>query len=144
MKSEMKRILFFVLLVVLSSCGNNRLTEKVITTFDNGQPAKVYCYDKEGQWVSEKDYYENGALMMEGSVAEGLRNGDWTAYFLDGKVQSTGAFKDGKRVGKSMIYHENGQLWMDGSYVDDHKCGEWVFYDEQGYEIERKDFGPCE
>lgn len=141
---RIKAILFGLLVVLLSSCNSNRLTEKVINTYSNRQPAKVYFYDHQGVWVLEKDYYENGALMMEGPVADDLRNGDWTSYFLDGKVQSTGVYKNGVRVGPSKVYHENGQLWMDGRYHNDRKCGEWVFYDEQGYEIERKNFGPCE
>ncbi len=141
---KMKGLLFWALCLALFSCNSNRLTEKVINTYSNRQPAKVYCYDQQGVWVLEKDYYDNGALMIEGPIADNLRNGDWTSYFLDGKVQSTGTFKDGKRVGPSKVYHENGQLWMDGRYHNDRKCGEWIFYDEQGYEIERKNYGPCE
>ena len=131
------------MLLFLVGCGN-KLTKEVISSYNNGQPAKVYFYDREGRWVSEADYYDNGIMMMEGTVANELRNGDWTSYFPDGKVQSTGVYKDGLRVGKSKVYHENGQLWMDGWYTEDHKCGEWIFYDEQGYEIERKNYGVCD
>lgn len=138
-----KFFLCLVTILMLASCSNG-LTKKVVSTYSNGQPAKVYYYDQKGQWVREADFYESGAIMMEGPIANNLRNGDWTSYFLDGKVQSTGIYQDGVRVGKSKVYHENGQLWMDGCYKDDHKCGEWVFYDEQGYEIERKDYGSCD
>ena len=140
---KMKGILYLALGLALCSCGH-QLTEKVINSYSNGQPAKVNYYDRQGNWVLEKDYYENGALMMEGPIANDLRNGDWTSYFLDGKVQSTGVFEDGLRVGLSMVYHENGQLWMKGYYKDDHKCGEWTFYDELGYEIDRRNFGSCD
>jgi antitoxin component YwqK of YwqJK toxin-antitoxin module len=143
MKKQSLFYLVFALLLV--SCGNNSLTEKVINTYENGQPSKVYFFDKEGQLVVEKDYYDTGALMMEGPMANGVRNGKWTSYFPDGKVQSTGVFKDGISVGKTQVYYENGNLWMDGFYKDDdHRCGEWVFYDEQGYEMERVDYGPCD
>lgn len=143
----MKQIIFvtisLLLSVAFSGCRTS-LREEVVSTFENGQPAVVHCYDRQGQLVLEKDYYENGALMMEGAMANDLRNGDWTSYFPDGIVQSTGTFKDGVRVGPSKVFHENGQLWMEGNYIDDHKCGEWVFYDEQGYEIERRSFGSCD
>ena len=141
----MKHCLFYItaLLFVISGCGNG-LTEKVISTYENGQPAKVYVYDSDGRWVREVEYYESGLLKMEGPIENNLRNGEWTAYFPDGKVQSTAVFKDDVCSGKNQIFYENGHLWMDGYYKDDRKCGEWVFYDEQGYEIERADFGPCD
>jgi len=142
----MKIRLFLILsiLLVFFSCGNNKLTEKVVNTFDNGQPAKVYYYNQSDQLVAGKEYYENGFIKMEGSFANDVREGDWIAYFPDGKVQSTGTYKDGLRTGKARVYYENGHLWMDGYYTDDHKCGEWVFYDEQGYEIERINYGSCD
>ena len=140
----MKKILGFVsLLVFLVSC-NSKLSEEVVSTYDNGQPAKVYCYDKDHVKVAEKEYHENGLLKMEGPIVDGVRNGEWVSYFPDGKVQSTGTYKDGLRVGKAKVYYENGNLWMDGYYANDHQCGEWIFYDEQGYEDFRSDYGPCD
>ena len=137
-------IISFMLAMACVSCGHGLQMEKVITRYENGQPSKVYYYDREGNWVREIDYYENGFVMMDGRIENDLRNGEWTSYFLDGKVQSSGEFKDGLRVGKAKVYYENGHLWMDGSYVDDHKCGEWIFYDEQGYETTRVNYGPCD
>lgn len=131
------------ILLLLSGCGE-KLTEKVIKTYENGQPFVVYYYDKNDQLVSGKEFYESGMLRMEGEFAGEERHGNWTAYFPDGKVQSTGVYVNGVRVGPSKVYYENGHLWMDGYYVDDHKCGEWVFYDEQGYETQRINFGPCD
>ena len=141
----MKKTLFVALLMalMLASCGQT-LREEVVSTYENGQPAKAYYYNKENQRVYEKDFHDNGALMMEGPIVNDLRNGEWISYFPDGKVQSTGTFKDGVRVGKSLVYHENGHLWMDGWYHDDHRCGEWIYYDEQGYELERRDYGSCD
>lgn len=141
----MKRCCYYLLLVLLlSSCGNKHLTEKVISTFDNGKPSKVYYYNQENQLVAGKEYYENGIIKMEGAYVNDLRTGEWTSYFPDGKVQSTGFYEDGLRTGKAKIFHENGQLWMDGFYTNDHKCGEWVFYDEQGYEFTRQNYGSCD
>ena len=131
------------ILLLLSGCGE-KLTEKVIKTYENGQPFVAYYYDKNDQLVSGKEFYESGMLRMEGEFAGEERHGNWTAYFPDGKVQSTGVYVNGVRVGPSKVYYENGHLWMDGYYVDDHKCGEWVFYDEQGYETQRINFGPCD
>lgn len=142
----MKKSIFIVIalmVVAFAGCGE-KLREEVVSSYDNGQPSKTLYYNKENQCVLEKDFYETGILLMEGPIANDLRNGEWISYFPDGKIQSTGLFKDGVRVGPSKVYHENGQLWMDGSYQNDHKCGEWIFYDEQGYEFKRVDLGPCD
>ena len=143
MKRNLFIIVSLIVVFVFSGCGQS-LREEVVSSYDNGQPAKAYYYNKGNQWVYEKDFYDTGILMMEGPILNGQREGDWISYFPDGKVQSTGVYKEGLRIGKSMVYHQNGRLWMDGWYVNDHKCGEWIFYDEQGYELERKDFGPCD
>lgn len=132
------------ILFLLAACTHTGLREEIIATYDSGQPLKVYYYDQSNQRIAEKEFYESGILKMEGTIANGLRNGDWVAYFPDGKVQSTGLFKDGLRIGLGKVYYENGQLMMEGHYSEDHKCGEWIFYDEQGYEVERRDFGPCD
>lgn len=135
--------LILACLMVLAGCGD-QLRKEVVSSYGNGQPAKVYYYDKENQWVREESYHDNGLLMMEGAIVDGLREGEWVSYFPDGKVQSKGFFHEGIREGKSLVYYENGHLWMDGFYNNDRKCGEWIFYDEQGYEIERRNFGPCD
>lgn len=144
MYKHLFKILPLFLAMAFASCNNDKLTEIVVAKFDNGQPSKVHYYDKSHQVVREVDYYESGALMMEGPMENNLRNGEWTSYFPDGKVQSTGVFKDGLRTGKAMIYHENGNLYYDGYYKDGSKCGLWICYDEQGYEMSRADYGPCD
>ena len=126
------------------ACSHTGLREEIVATYDSGRPYKVYYYDQSNQRVAEKEFYESGILKMEGTIANGLRNGDWVAYFPDGKVQSTGLYKDGLRIGLGKVYYENGHLMMEGNYTEDHKCGEWIFYDEQGYEVERRNFGSCD
>ena len=134
--------LFFSLfsILVLAACNNN-LKEKVIASFENGQPTIVRYYDKNDQCVREVHYYENGALFMEGEMKDDVRNGEWISYFPDGKVQSTGFFENDKRTGKSQVYYENGNLWMDGSYKEGKRVGLWLYYDEQGYVTDSVEFG---
>lgn len=138
--NKLKVLLPIVLAFVLMACGDD-LTEKVINTHENGQPAKVFFYDKDNQCVREVDYYEDGTVYMEGEIKNHLRDGEWVSYFPDGKVQSKGFFKDDVRTGKSLVYYENGNLWMDGYYTNGRKTGLWIYYDEQGYETLRVDLG---
>lgn len=135
-----KAFYYLVLVLLLASCGDG-LTEKVVGTYDNGQPELVRYFNKDNRCVREVYYHENGIKAMEGEMRDNLREGAWTGYFPDGKVQSTGFFEKGVRTGKAMVYHENGNLYMEGAYKDNKQCGLWVYYDEQGYETQRIDFG---
>lgn len=137
----MKRLTLFIFLAFLMVACGNGLHEEVVSTFDNGQAAVVRVYDKDKQWVAEKQYYETGMLMMEGSIKDGQRDGAWTSYFPDGKVQSTGFFEQGRRTGDAKVYYENGNLYMEGPYKEDRHHGVWRFYDEQGYLLKEFDYG---
>ena len=133
----MKRLLLLTsLLLSLVSCKDH-ITEKVVQTYDNGQASCVHYIDGKNECVREVQYYESGAVMMEGGMKDDKRSGEWKSYFPDGKVQSTGFFENGIRTGVAKVYHENGNLYMDGFYKEGHKSGEWVYYDEQGYETDR-------
>ena len=127
------RILPVMMALAIVSC-EHKPTEKVMERHPNGQASKVFYYEGD-KLVREVDYYEDGAVMMEGPMENGERNGDWVSYFPDGKVQSKGTFQNGVRTGKSEVYYENGHLWMEGNYKDGHQQGDWVYYDEQGYEL---------
>lgn len=142
--NTMRKVAAFVsvlLVIMFVSCDNNSMTERVTKTYDNGQPAKVGYFDKNNQCVHEKDYYENGALFMEGDIKDNLREGEWVSYFQDGKIQSKGFFEKDVRTGMSLVYYENGNLWMEGNYREGKRVGQWIYYDEQGYETQRVDFG---
>lgn len=136
-----KVLLILTIILFFAGCENNGLTERVINTYDNGQPAKVRYFDKDNHCVHEKDYHQSGALYMEGDIKDNLRQGEWISYFEDGKVQSKGFFEKDVRTGKASIYHENGNLWMEGDYKDGKRVGQWVYYDEQGYETQRVEYG---
>ena len=137
----MKKLFLLISLVfALLSC-NDRLTERVVHSYDNGQASCVHYINSKNECVREVQYYEDGTMRMEGEMKDGKRSGEWKSYFPDGKVQSTGFFEDGLRTGTAKVYHENGNVFMDGFYKEGQKTGEWVYYDEQGYETQRIDFG---
>ncbi|MCR5014035.1 MAG: hypothetical protein K6A28_04590 [Bacteroidales bacterium] len=134
MKRIVLRLLPLMMALMLVACSE-RYEDKVVSTYRNGQPAKVQTFDSKGECVHEINYYEDGAVWMEGDMKGQLREGDWKSYFPDGKVQSTGTFKDGLRVGKAVIYFENGNINMEGYYDNGDRVGDWTYYDEQGYNL---------
>ena len=128
------------LVLMLSAC-KQQIKEKVVSYYENDQPAKVHHIDCHDQVIWEVEYYEDGAVKMEGGMKNGKREGEWKAYFQDGKVQSEGIFRNGLRTGKATVYHPNGNLYMEGFYKEGHHCGKWTYYDEQGYVVKNVDYG---
>lgn len=137
----MKRIFFILMLVLLmAGCGEN-LTPRTASTHANGQPSVVQYVDRDNVVVSEKHYYDDGSLMMEGPIKDGERTGEWKGYFPDGKLQSTGFFEQGKRTGPATVYWSSGNLYMEGAYLEGRRVGKWRYYDEQGYFLNEVDLG---
>jgi antitoxin component YwqK of YwqJK toxin-antitoxin module len=137
----MKRLFLFALLILALTSCKEQLKEEVVNAFDNGQPSLLHYVNKNNECVREVQYYESGAVKMEGGMKDDQRSGEWKSYFPDGKVQSTGFFENGLRTGEARIYHENGNLYMEGRYRNGKKVGEWITYDEQGYEVGRTNNG---
>lgn len=131
----------FLLMAFLMVGCHEKLTTKVVSSYENGQPQVVRYCDKNEVEVKEAHYYKDGALLMEGPIKNGVREGAWTGYFPDGKVQSTGFFEHGKRTGASKVYWSSGNLYMEGDYREGKRVGKWKYYDEQGYFDQEIDFG---
>ena len=140
MKKLIIGLLSVFMAVLMLSC-NRHTTEKVLSYYENEQPMKVQLLNSKGEAVYETEYYEDGAVKMEGDMKNGKREGEWKAYFPDGKVQSTGTFKNGLRTGKATVYYANGNLYMEGMYKEGRHCGKWTYYDEQGYVLRTDDYG---
>ena len=128
------------LAMMLFACGNDG-RERVMATYDNGQPSVVRYFDHDGQCVREVQYYEDGIVKMEGGIKDNLRDGEWKAYFPDGRLQSEGLFSNNLRTGKAVVYYENGNRYMEGYYKEGRHCGHWIYYDEQGYVLREVDYG---
>lgn len=141
---DMKKILILLTACLLLASCSEKLTEKVMAKFPNGQPRVVRYFDKQDRCVKETEFYDSGQVKMEGGMLNDKMEGEWTSYFPDGRVQSHGFFKDGERTGYGEAYYYNGNMYQEGSYSNGKHCGKWKFYDEQGYLLKEVDFGECE
>lgn len=137
----MKKLFMLLgVIFVLASC-NTKTIEKVTSTYPGGQPEIVRYYDRHDNCVKESEYYETGQLKMEGAMNGEKRDGEWKAYFPDGRVQSIGTFVNGLRTGKAIVWQENGNLLQEGFYKEGKHVGKWKFYDEQGDLVKEIDYG---
>jgi antitoxin component YwqK of YwqJK toxin-antitoxin module len=95
------------------------------------------------------EYYEGGIIKSSGTYKNGIPEGTYREYSLDGKITSSKIFKDGilaaegiydlsdKEQGPWKEYHPNGQIKSQGEYKDGKRIGEWVFYYPNG-KLEQK------
>ena len=137
----MKKLFLFLAVVSLLCACQPKLTEKVCDSYPNGQPQSVQMLDKSGECVKEIKYFESGQVMMEGAMKDGQREGEWTAYYPDGRTQSVCDFKAGKLDGVNKVYWENGNLRWEGFFKNNVHCGKWKYYDEQGIFQQEVDYG---
>jgi len=139
----MKRILLGIFIsTMLLSCGS-RVKRHVAEYHDNGAPRLVTFYKYHGSdslLVREEWYYPDSALRLEGSYAEGKKDGVWKAWYQDGTPWSIGEFRNGLSDGFRMVYHENGQLYYEGNYTKGKRSGHWEFFNSKGEKVKELDY----
>jgi antitoxin component YwqK of YwqJK toxin-antitoxin module len=98
-------------------------------------------YDKDGS-ISNTEIYKNGYLLRKGIIdANGFYQGNWEEYYLNGKLKSKGAYKDGKKYGKWEYYFTTGKVEQKGSYdANGRFTGEWNWYYENGNLLRKEEF----
>ena len=88
--------------------------------------------DKQGNFVREKVWFENGNLKYDLKFKDGKPNGKYIFYHENGKIQQKGSFKDGEYDGRIVDYHENGKLAVRYTMKDGELDGDFTEYDEDG------------
>lgn len=92
--------------------------------FLNGLKAQIV----ENYWSYEGDpsrvYYEmkdstSGHVYEEGTFIDGMRDGTWTRYWGNGKIQNVAYFDEGKKTGSWKFYDKEGRMIMLKKYKND-------------------------
>lgn len=81
------------------------------------------------------DYYKNGQLQMQGRALVPyplVRNGLYTFYNQNGKLESESYYVENKLSGKSTGWYPNGNLQYEYNYADGLYDGKWTYYHENG------------
>jgi len=109
--------------------GNLKSQETFVKGKLNGQSV-TYYEPKAGQYVVAKfEYYKNG-----------IKDGQFKAYFPNTKLKSEGIYKDGNKNGIVKNYHSNGKIKSVERYKFAVKHGWWVFYGKDGRSIGKELF----
>ncbi|MCD4746537.1 MAG: hypothetical protein K8R58_09570, partial [Bacteroidales bacterium] len=103
---------------------------KIVASYKNDIPEGIRReYSQEGDIV--KSYvFKNGDIVGDGIIdEEGIRDGHWEEFYIDGTLKSEGLYNKGKRSGEWKFYHKNGKLEQIGKYNEEGKCdGIWEWY----------------
>ena len=137
----MKKWFLLIAVAFAFAACNTKLEEKVVETYPDGKTQKTQFFNRKGICVKEVELYETGQVKMEGGMKGEKREGEWKAYFPDGRVQSIGTFVNGLRTGKATVWQENGNMLQEGYYKEGRHVGKWRFYDEQGDFLREEDYG---
>ena len=129
--------LFMAALVVLAGCGDATTNERPAALDTTGTAAKMDSIRQAAIADSLRDGYHvymdgAGRSLMEGQMLDGRRQGVWTSYLPNGRVQSRNVFENGVLNGITTVFHENGVLYYSGNQRKGKPFGEWKFYDTQG------------
>jgi antitoxin component YwqK of YwqJK toxin-antitoxin module len=78
--------------------------------------------------------------VIKGETKNGKREGKWTSFFPNGKIQSECFYVNGLNHGLTKVYLENGQLLYEGEYTLGIKTGSWTFIDPKSGTLKNKEY----
>ncbi len=77
-------------------------------------------------------YFQNGKIKSSGIFKNNKANGDWKYYYESGALKMQGPYKDNEHNGYWKYFYETGLLNMEGEIYKEIKEGEWKYYFENG------------
>ncbi len=103
---------------------------------------KIIEYDvvngiKQGDF---KLYFLNGDVQIEGRLKDNKNVGLWKYYYDTGELESKGEFENDKPKGEWTWYYPSGKIKERGNYFEGNRIGKWQDFDEAGNVTEEKDF----
>lgn len=137
-------ILLWAVAILLTACKPKE-GKDVIESYENKTPRIEKSWIEKGgvkEYTKETHYYASGQKEKEGGLKDGLREGNWKAWYQNGTIWSEGDFIQGKSHGVFKIYAENGVLQLEKNYNNGILDGTTSFFDGNGNltkEVEYKD-----
>jgi antitoxin component YwqK of YwqJK toxin-antitoxin module len=68
----------------------------------------------------------------KGLIKKSKREGKWTYYHPNGKINSENKYDNDKLNGEAIFYQEDGTRSQEGSFKNNKKDGTWVYYNDKG------------
>jgi hypothetical protein len=124
----MNRTIFII--IGLSLCLSILILNKY--AFDEKEENQNLYLGKDGLlYIAGTDKLFNGIFkdtanfIIEFNVVNGVKNGIFKTYFLNGQLEKEGYIKNNKNFGEWRYYYENGQLETVGNFDENIPEGQW-------------------
>ena len=101
--------------------------------FENSKKKSEQFYQNGTSWYVE--FFETGAIKMEGKMIAGVSDSLWTYYHENGNVKSQGLEKNGLKQGQWKTYFESGCLLCEGNFTNGEPNGNWKYYHEYSDQV---------
>ena len=76
--------------------------------------------------------FKNNVLVEEYTYKEGILDGDYKEYYMDGSKKSERHFVNGKAEGKFIKYYSGGKIESEVNFKNGEQDGTEIFYDSEG------------
>ena len=151
MKNLLLSAVLLTLPLLLGGCGDPKdvtdvknVEEKVLEVKEevnykeleiSGNLFNEIAYHKGSPYTGKSiNYYVNGKKQSEGSYKDGQNDGLTTIWYTNGQKQIERHYKDGKEDGLVVAWHENGQKAMEGM-VENGKEVSQKFWNNKGESV---------
>jgi antitoxin component YwqK of YwqJK toxin-antitoxin module len=122
---KIKIILLAVVIIsiLIPSCSEPVKKGKVVIKMDSiiYKPGTKEPFN--GTWDDEFD-----SMRVTFDVVNGKKEGNFSVYYPNGKLQMSGKLKNNRNIGRWEYYFENGNLESAGNFENDKPEGEWNWY----------------
>ena len=118
-------IAFSVLLCYFAGCTVERAEEQILARHANGvKKTSIWVYP-DGTVLKRNEWYNDGIKELEIPYKDGLPHGEFKRWTGFGDVAMIGNYNKGQKDGKWTIYYQNKKIEAVQYYKDDHPVGDW-------------------
>ena len=116
---------FFALLCNLAGCTVERAEEQILARHVNGvKKTSIWVYP-DGEILKRNEWYNDGIKELEIPYKNGEPHGEFKRWTGFGDVAMIGRYNKGMRDGKWTSYYSNKRVEAIRYYKDDHPIGDW-------------------
>lgn len=125
-------IAFFAILCSFAGCTVERAEEQILARHVNGvKKTSIWVYP-DGTVLKRNEWYNDGIKELEIPYEDSLPHGEFKRWTGFGDVAMIGNYKKGKKDGKWTVYYQNKKVEAIQFYKDDHPVGDWEGYHHNG------------
>ncbi len=129
---HMRYILLHLLLFGASPVIGQQLMRTYYTS--EGEPLKEeFLVNDKGELDGDyTSFYEDGTIKTTGYFSKNISTGEWSYYYPNGELRMVGNVENGINEGLWEYFYEAGAKKMEGSLVHGQRDGLWVIYNTTG------------